>query len=147
MKWILTEATSQFHSWKLELNDFTAELKYNKKANSFRINAGDKRLFFIERTGLLQNKFLVRTEYSVIIGEFHPIRNWHSGVVILENKKRNYLIKDDSVILSSKKKDFAISIAMNDVDKLDQQELCALLFGALRVIEKSYKMKTEPVLV
>jgi hypothetical protein len=146
MRWALTEATNQFHSWRLELNDFTAELKYNKKANSFRINAGDKRLFFIEKTGLLQNKFLIRTEYSVITGEIYPVRNWQSGIVILENKKRNYFVQDNLLIVSSKKDDFSIAIEINDVDKTEQEELFALLFGTVRAVEKFYKMKREPVL-
>ena len=147
MRWTLTSATDQFHCWSLNLKNFTAELKYNKKANSFRINALDKRLFFIEKTGFLQNKFLVRNEYSLIVGEFHPLRNWHSGVIMLENKKRNYLLKNDSIMLFSKTEEFSISIAMNDVDKSDQNELFALLFGASRIIEKSYKIRTESVLV
>jgi len=72
MRWALTQSTNQLRSWQLKENEFIAALKYNKKAHSFRIAASDKRLFFIEKTGFLQNKFLVRTEYSVITGEIFP---------------------------------------------------------------------------
>lgn len=147
MRWALTESTNQFHCWKFELAESIAELKYNKKASSFRITAGDKRLFFIERTGLLQSKFIVRTEYSVITGEVYPVRNWHSGIVALENKKYSYWLKDNLLILSSKKEGLSIAIEANDIEKTDQNELCALLFGTLRVMTKSYKLKTPAVLV
>lgn len=147
MKWALTGVTSQFHSWALELNKFAAELKYNKKAQSFRITADDdKRLFFIEKTGLLQNKFLIRTEYSVITGEVRPNGDWHSGVVILENKKCNYMLKNNVLTFSSKKQFFP-SIEMMNVDKTDQKEFFGLLFGTLRVIQKSYKMETAAALI
>lgn len=147
MRWALTESTNQFHCWKFELAENTAELKYNKKASSFRITAGDKRLFFIERTGLLQIKFLVRTEYSVLIGEVYPVRNWHSGIIALENKKYNYWIKDNLLVLSSKKEGLSIAIEANDIGKTDQHEFCALLFGTLRVMAKSYKLKNAAALV
>lgn len=147
MIWALTETTNQFNSWKLEMNIFSAELKYNKKAQSFRITDGDdKRLFFIEKTGLLQNKFLIRTEYSVITGEVHPNGDGHSGVVVLENKKYHYLFKNNVLTFSSKKQFFP-SIEMVNVDKTDQKEFFGLLFGTLRVIQKSYKMETAPALI
>lgn len=147
MIWALTETTNQFNSWKLEMDIFSAELKYNKKAQSFRItDGGDKRLFFIEKTGLLQNKFLIRTEYSVITGEVHPNGDGHSGVVVLENKKYHYLFKNNVLTFSSKKQFFP-SIEMVNVDKTDQKEFFGLLFGTLRVIQKSYKMETAPALI
>lgn len=84
----------------------------------------------------------------MITSEFRPIRYRQSSVAILENKKWNYSIQDDAIMLSSKKmKICQYQSPMENVDKLGQQELCALLFGILRAIEKSYKMKTEPVLV
>lgn len=147
MRWALTESTNQFHCWKLELAESTAELKYNKKASSFRITAGDRRLFFIERTGLLQSKFMIRTEYSVLIGEVYPVRNWYSGVVAVENKKYNYWLKDNLLVLASKKKDFSVAIEMNDIKKTDQPEFFALLFGTLRVMAKSHQSKSIASLV
>lgn len=139
MRWVLTETSIQFRVWKLESVEFAAELKYNKKASSFRITADDKRLFFIEKKGMLQSRFIVRTEYSVSTGEVYPVHNWHSGMVTLENKKYNYRIKDNLLILSLKKEDFSAAIEVNEIEKTGQEEICALLFGTLRVMTKSYK--------
>lgn len=145
MKWCLTQSTNQFHCWNLEQDEYTAELKYNKKANSFRIAAGDKRLFFIEKAGFLQNKFLIRTEYSVIIGEIYPVRNWHSGMIAFENKKYNYRIKDNMLVLSYKKEDLSLVIEISDTANIDQSELYSLAFSTLRVLEKSYNFREEVV--
>lgn len=146
MRWSLTEATTQLNCWKLELPHQTAEFKYNKKAHSFRIAAGDKRLFFIEKTGLLQHKFLVRTEYSVIIGEIYPVHGWQSGIVSIDSKKINYKSKDGFLIVSSKKDEFAVALEVNNITQIDLEEFCALLFGTLRVLAKSFKTQASPVL-
>jgi hypothetical protein len=143
MRWNLTQSTSQFNRWKLEQTE-TAEIKYNKESHSFRIIASDKRLFFLDKTGFLQNRFLIRTEYNVIAGEILP-RKPHSGLVIFENKKYNYLIKEDSIVVYSKKGDFSLTIRINGTAVSGQTELYALLFGTLR-LAIAYQAKSEPVL-
>jgi len=145
MRWAITHTTTQLHYWKLEEDQFSAELKYNKQAQSFRLTAGDKRLFFIEKTGFLQNKFLLRTEYSVITGEVYPVKNWHSGLATFENRKYHYFLKGNLLELSSKKENFSMTIEVNNADILNDSELCALLFSTLRVLTKSY-IQTKPVL-
>ena len=146
MRWALTHSANQLHYWKLEQDELTAELKYNKQAQSFRITASDKRLFFIEKTGFLQNKFLLRTEYSVIAGEIFPVRNWHSGIAILDKRKYNYFLKDALLVLASKKENFSLAIEIDSASILNQTEFCALLFGTLRIVAKSYKNRAEPAL-
>lgn len=131
MKWALAQQTSQFHCWKLEQNEFYADLKYNKNSYSFRISAKDKRLFFIEKTGFLQHKFLIRTEYSLIIGEILPVKNSNSGFVLFENRKYGYSLTETQLNITSKKENFSTSIDINNTDTPDQNEFCALLFGAL----------------
>jgi hypothetical protein len=139
MRWSLAQPTNQFHYWKLEQDDSSSDLKYNTNALSFRLTAGDKRLFFIEKTGFLQNKFLIRTEYSVVTGEILPTKNWCSGIVAFENKKYNFSLQENSIILSSKKEGVLPRIEITETESLTQPEFYALLFGTLRVIAKTPK--------
>jgi hypothetical protein len=132
MRWNLTQSTEQFNRWKLEQNE-TAEIKYNKESHSFRITASDKRLFFMGKTGFFQNRFLIRTEYSVITAEILP-RKIYSGVLIFENKKYHYNLTANSMVVSRSKDDLSLSIEINDIASLDQPQLYALLFSTLRVV-------------
>jgi hypothetical protein len=132
MRWNLTQSTDQFNRWKLEQNE-TAEIKYNKESQSFRITASDKRLFFIDKTGFFQNRFLIRTEYSVITAEILP-KKMHSGVVIFENKKYHYERVENSMVVSRSKDDLSFPIEINDIASLDQPQLYALLFSTLRIV-------------
>ena len=132
MRWNLTQATDQFNRWKLEKSE-TAEIKYNKESHSFRITASDKRLFFIDKTGFFQNKFLIRTEYSVITAEILP-KKTHSGVVIFENKKYYYERTENSIVVSRSKDGLSLPIEIHDIASLDQPQLYALLFSTLRVV-------------
>ena len=91
----------------MEEDEFPAELKYNDQAKSFRLTSDDKRLFFIERVGFLQSKYLLKTEYSIVIGEVYPVKNWHSGLITIENKKFNYFLQHDTLTLSTKKESFS----------------------------------------
>lgn len=141
MKWTLTHSIGELHFWKLEQDAFGAELKFNAQAKSFRLAAGDKRLFFIEKAGFLQNKFILRTEYSIVAGEVYPVKNWHSGIASIENKKFDYFLKDDLLVLSSKKENLYFSIEVNNSDNLNPSELFALLFSSLWVLTKSYAVK------
>ena len=78
--------------------------------------------------------------------KFFPVKNWHSGIAILEDKKYNFVLKDTLLVLLSKKQKFAIEIEINEAIISDTFEFCALLFGTLRVMAKSYKAEAEPVL-
>lgn len=142
MRWALTQSTNQLHNWKLEQSESAAEIKYNHHAQSFRQTAGDQRLFFIEKTGFLQHKFLIRTEYSVIVGEVFPLKNGHSGMIVFEEKKYKFFLKENLLTMVSKKQNFSTDIEITD-SALDQFELYALLFGTLRVFTRTSKTKTE----
>jgi hypothetical protein len=145
MRWTLIQSTNQLHYWRLEQDEYSTEIKYNHPAQSFRQTAGDKRLFFIEKTGFLRHKFLIRTEYSVIAGEILPLRNWHSGMVIFEEKKYHFFLKGCLLTLASKKQDFFLSIEIADSNSLNPSEFYALLFGTVRVFTRTYKTATELV--
>lgn len=138
MRWDLAQSTDQFQYWKLDQEELTAELKFNKPAQSFRLTAGEKRLFFIEKVGFLQHKFLIRTEYSVITGEIYPVKNTHSGIAVLDNKKYHYSLQDSLLMLSSKKENVSLAIEIENATGLNAPELCALVFGTLRVASKYF---------
>jgi hypothetical protein len=146
MSWIRTQTTNQLHCWKLKDAEFPVELKYNKQVQSIRILADDQRLFFIERTGFLQQKLLLRTEYSVITSEIHPARNWHSGIVVFEGKKYHYLLQGNLLSVSLQKRNTSSSFKIDEALSLDQFEFSALLFGTLRLLAKPHRRKTETTL-
>lgn len=145
MRWALTQSTNQLHNWKLEQSESAAEIKYNHHAQSFRQTAGDQRLFFIEKTGFLQHKFLIRTEYSVIVGEVFPLKNGHSGMIVFEEKKYKFFLKENLLTMVSKKQNFSLEIAIANSNNLDPFEVYALLFGTLRVFARTFTTRTELV--
>jgi hypothetical protein len=145
MRWVPEQSINQLHYWKLDENEIVAELKYNKEAHSLRILADVRRLFFIERTGFLQQKFLLRTEYSVIAGEIYAAKNGHSGVSVFEGRKFNYSLKENILTLSSKKEHLLFTIEIEDAQSMDQFEFCALLWSSLKVLSRTRKTSTEPV--
>jgi hypothetical protein len=140
MRWLLTDPFNQHRFWKLEDEQFIAELKYNVQAQSFRLASGDKRLFFIEKAGFLQNKYFLKTEYSIVTAEVSPAKDWHSGFIVIASKKFNYFLKNDLLTLSSKKEIFSMSIEISNANDINQSELFALLFSSLKVVTNSYKV-------
>ena len=146
MRWALTQSTSQFHTWNLDGNE-KIELKYNKQAHSFRIAANEKRLFFIEKVGLLQSKFLVRTEYSVVNAEIFPSRNGHSGLIIFDGKKYTFERNEGSFHLSNKRENFSLTSEISEKEIFDEFELYSLLIATLRLSRKISTAKTEALFV
>jgi hypothetical protein len=143
MRWALTASDNQLRYWKLDECDLGAELKYNEQANSFRLTAADKRLYFIERVGFLQHRYLLKTEYSIEAGEVIPGRNWHSGVVSTEDQRFQYVFEDSSLLLFSKTETFTVAIKIDDMKSIGQAELCALVFSTVRVLSKRYAGKAK----
>ena len=134
MRWILTHTTNELRYWKMDQGEQPAELKYNSKAQSFRLTAVDKRLFFIERTGFLQSKYLIRTEYSQLAGEMQPGKDIDAGIILVDGKKFRYSLNDSLLEFASKQKEFDLKIEADNINKIGAAELCALSFSTLRVI-------------
>ncbi|MGZ3922208.1 MAG: hypothetical protein ACXVBJ_00480 [Flavisolibacter sp.] len=143
MKWALTELTNEVHYWKMYNHELPVEMKYNGRAQSFRLTAGDKRLFFVERTGFLQSKYLVRTEYSQVAGEAHPGKSIYSGVLVLDNKKFQYSFENKLLEVATKNVKFSVNIELDDINKIGAVELCALLFSSLKVMIKQCAEKPK----
>jgi hypothetical protein len=94
MKWILTSNPAALvHEYHLVENETCIlTLKYNPLHRTARIKCGTVyRLFFIESTGSLTGKYLLKNEYGMEIGSM----NYHQlpgkdGAVQIEDKKFTY---------------------------------------------------------
>src|SRR4051794_36357349 len=105
MKWILHRILNQSHYWTLSEQQPKAELRYNGEARSMQLNAGDRRLFFLERSGnFLHSRMRLRTEYSVIVGESDLPRNRRSGQLVLNGRKLSYRVRDNWLRLFNRNK-------------------------------------------
>lgn len=132
MKWVLNSTCNQSHHWSLQEHDRKAELRYNSEAHSIRLNTGDRRLFFMERTGLLQQRILLRTEYSVVVGESH-FRNRQSGTLILDGEKFSFTTENGRVQLFNRSHQLVAETTIDAPELLDPYEFSALLFGLGKV--------------
>jgi hypothetical protein len=136
MRWVLNNTFNQSHFWSLQEHDRKAELRYNKEAHSMRLNTPDRRLFFLERTGLRQQRILLKTEYSVVIGESH-FRDSNSGTLIIDGEKFSFLTKEGLVSLFNNNRQLVAETTIESPEHLDLYEFSALLFG----LEKANRME------
>jgi hypothetical protein len=143
MNWTLKGSSGPINHWILA-NDSSliAELKYNRESNSFRLDAEDKRLFFLEKTGVLQKKMLLKTEYNVIAGEAHFIRNEKAGIILLEDSRLSFSMKDAYVYLLKKHKNIE-HFFIDQMDKLKVFEFTSLLFSLVRIHEHHAKSHSK----
>jgi len=132
MQWTLNNTCNQSHYWSLDGHDRKAELRYNKEAHSIRLNAGDRRLFFMERTGLRQQRILLKTEYSVVIGE-SQFRNSESGHLVIDGEKFTFARENGTVRLFNRDQRLIAESFIQSGEPLDLYEFSALLFGLGKV--------------
>ena len=137
MRWDLTNTLNESHHWTLNEDEAKAGLRYNKEAHSIRLTTNDRRLFFLEKTGVLQSKILHRTEYSVIIGESYFEKNRLSGIMIVNENKYSFTISGDRLKLFDRKKQLVSEINVDHIQQLELFEFAALLFGSGLVRGKS----------
>jgi len=143
MRWELNPLLNHFHHWTLFKNNPIAELKYNKESRSMRLTAADKRLFFLERTGVFQTRILLKTEYSVVVGETHFIKNWSQGFLELDGNKFKFIVKNKQLSVFDRQKQLVAECTMEDLGKVDVYEFSALLFGLVRITQGHFKSKPE----
>lgn len=141
MRWLL-HSSGQLHQWKSGNGEVTGQIRYNKEAHTFRIDSSDKRLFFLERTGFLHHKFLLRTEYSIVTGEIHFARHGQNGICVFEDLKYDFKINNGELILRSKKEKKNFSVSLDSKENFDHFELCALIFATVKIL-RSTKPKKE----
>ena len=129
MKWELTKTLNGSDYWTLIGNDEKAILRFNEQANSIRLIRDNQRLYFMERKGVLQSKVMLRTEYSVVIGESFFGRNRLSGIVNLQQLKYSFRLNGDQLTLKNRNKETVAELTIPGVKYLELFEFSALLFG------------------
>lgn len=120
------------HEWISDKNEVVAELKYNKQAHSFRLNTNEKRLFFLEKAGFLQSKLLLKTEYSVAVGEIYFVKNGAAGIIRLNNEKYAFYINAGRISFYRRKNRVA-EVRIGNFSNPDLFEFSALLFSLIKV--------------
>ena len=105
-----------------------ASVKYNRQNNSIRIYSAERRLFFLNDVGLLQNKILLNTEYGVTIGESYPTKDHHKGVVHIGDKKYSYIIENNKLQLFDRRRNPVMNYNLPEEDALDNYEAAGILF-------------------
>jgi hypothetical protein len=118
-----------------------ADFKLNIQSSSFRLNATTKRLFFIESSGLLQNKTVLKTEYGVEIGEWIALRSIKSGFVTLNAKKLNYRITGQEFRITDKSKQTVAVCDFSYLKEFEKPELAAILFSIAWLVNETPKEK------
>ena len=100
MKWVLVKHPyAAVQKFQLEeRNSIKAVLKFNLAQQSTRIsNNNSQQLFFLERSGLWNNRIFFKSGYGVELGKLTFEKGLHSGTVELEYKKFHFSIKDNPV--------------------------------------------------
>lgn len=139
MRWDLTSTLNDSNHWTLSEDERKAGLRYNKEARSLRLNTDDRRLFFLEKTGVVQSRILLRTEYSVIIGESYFGKNRLSGILNVNENKYSFNITGDRLKLLNRKKELVSEIHIPHIQKLELFEFTALLFACGLMASKSHR--------
>lgn len=107
-----------------------ANVKYNRENNSIRIFSSERRLFFLNSVGLLQNRILLNTEYGVTIGEIYP-KNSRKGAVHFGDDKFFYNIADNLLEIHDKKRRPVLNFNLAVGEKPDSYQTAGILFTAI----------------
>jgi len=133
MKWELTKTLNGSDYWTLIGKDEKVILRFNDQSNSIRLISDNQRLYFMERKGVLQSKVMLRTEYSVVIGENFFGRNRLSGIINLHQQKYSFRLTGDLLTLKNKNREAIAELMIPGVKYLELFEFSALLFGTALV--------------
>lgn len=98
MKWVNVNNSSSGSYYELWNDDKKlVSLTISTRTKISRIEcAADKRLFFIEKKGFLQNRTVIKNEYGIPMGELHgETREANKGVIELDNKRYAYSFSEN----------------------------------------------------
>lgn len=140
MNWELTKTLNGSDYWTLVGHNEKAVLRFNELANSIRLISENQRLYFMERKGGLHSKILLKTEYSVIIGESFFGRNRLSGIVNLPHHKYSFEFKGDELTLKNRNKETAAGLNIPGVKYLGLFEFSALMFGTALLASRAVNL-------
>lgn len=106
-----------------------ATIKYNPRSQSVRLHSNERRVFFLEQVGFLQNKILLKTEYGVQIGENYHFRHQQKGIFHLSKDKFSYWIENNAIRIADKRRQLTASFSLDNALSLDSYELSTVLFS------------------
>lgn len=128
MKWVLSHQSYDHHRWLLRDAEEPAQFTYHLSHHSVRIKAKTARLFFLEETGFLHKKVLLRSEYGVVVGEAQAITAGRMAQLVLDGKKYFYCWKDGQLSLYNKNKTLLLNAAIECRHDTEKMELAAFVF-------------------
>jgi hypothetical protein len=137
MNWNLANMLDGFHQWTLNGYEGNVDFRYNREAQSMRLNADDKRLFFLEKKGMLQSKILLKTEYSVIVGESYFGRSRRTGLLTFDGKKYSFGFGPEGLSISDSHKENIFNFDITGSTHADLYEFAAILFASVIIMHKS----------
>lgn len=93
MKWVMVSNSSSgkhFELWKEGTKLVSLTISTCTKISRIEC-ATEKRLFFIEKKGFLQNRTVIKNEYGILMGELHG-ETWEAdrGFIELDGRKYAY---------------------------------------------------------
>lgn len=144
MRWEITKTLQGSHYWKLQESELEATLRYNNESHSIRLNTTDKRLFFLEKAGVLQPKMMLETEYSVMIGESYFNKNRSMGALVVNDLKFTFTITGEEVHFYDRQKQLLAELTIPGVNELELFEFTALTFASILTsleLMRSYELR------
>lgn len=98
MKWVSVSNGSTGQLFELmEGEKKLARLSISNKTKISRIECdNEKRMFFMERTGFLQSRTIIKNEYGIRMGELTgETRESAKGIIELDGKRFNYIFNKE----------------------------------------------------
>ncbi|HYH13595.1 MAG TPA: hypothetical protein VD794_00150 [Flavisolibacter sp.] len=129
MQWVEHTEANTFYSWTLEGTEQIASLTFTPGSKSFRLLYTSQRWFFLEYSGVLQQKIVVKSEYGITVGEIQPQRYGQNGTITVNGLKYYYTESYAAIDVLDKNKNLIVNLELKNMHKLDSFELCALLFA------------------
>jgi hypothetical protein len=129
MRWIEQERTNGFHFWTLEENRSIATLKFNPESKTFRLQYINHHLFFLEYTGVLQQRVALKSEYGVVLGKVQLQKHWQTGTIIVNDLKYYYSADHLYIHLYDKNKQLITNLAVDQINELSILELMSLVLA------------------
>jgi hypothetical protein len=145
MKWEMTKTLNGSDYWHLDGYPGNAMLRFNADAHSIRLLTGEQRLYFMEKTGMLQSRILLKSEYNVQIGECYFGKNKQSGIVSVRDHKYTFKITGDVLILLQRNREIACELTIPGIKHIELFEFSALLFGSSLVASKNLYPLSAPL--
>lgn len=119
--------------WRLQAEQHSIDLRYNKKAQSIRVNTEPKELFFLERTGLFKSRVLFKTEYNQLVGELQFTRNYRTGTIRVAEAERQFETDAEGLILMDPQTRLVSRISIPLLPQLENNEFAALVFTYAKI--------------